>query len=1449
MRLGGWRFVGAVGVLALGLAAVSSALSFSARNTTLAEASTSTSPAPAGDDVPSGHETGGLRLAAASGESVVRGARCPIFTPVRSYHVVAIRVDITIDRYLDHDPQGRMYVLEDDLPRVRQEEAQNARARAGQAEPAVSLGQQGDAIQPLTIRVNQGECLRIALRNEMGDEPASLHLHGSSLHLADSGAPAIATNPKAIAQPGQTVTYEWMVAQDEPEGTHYFHSHGDDRNQTSHGLFGAVIVEPKGSIHLDPFSGAKLRSGWAAMIQDPSGSDFREFALYYHEIGNESYQLLDKKGAFVPQVDPITSAYRPGARALNYRSEPFMNRLQLQQSVAGQVDESVSYSSYVFGDPATPTMRSYLGDPVKERAIHGGSEVFHVHHVHGGSIRWRRQPGVEPSGFDQGLEKHPALLPQASDRTDSQSIGPSETFDIENECGSGGCQQSVGDFLYHCHVAHHYFAGMWGLWRVYNTLQEGHSSTDGLPPLQELPDRVGGVQSAVTSQDLAGKTVDWSGKTFTIAKEELAAWVERQLPPQGVQKGYDASVLDWSKKGDLYLNEPETEQAWPGYRSSAPGNRPPFTFDPKTGKLAYPFLRPHLAKRPPFAPNHGPAPYLDPIAAGTGPPPPGANGPASVCPKGTQTKNFTVHAIGLPIALNKKDNIVDPAGELFVLKEQEDAVRSDNALRTPLAIRANAGEDCVDILLKSELQDTPDNHSFSKVNLHIHFVQFDVQASDGVIAGFNYEQSVRPFAIEGERVAAATASGDTFVEVGDANRFQPGILVGVGMDQEQTFEVMKIKDVRGNVLVFDEPLKYAHANGETVSTEFVRYRWYPDVQVGAAYFHDHVAALSSWQHGLYGALIVEPPGSTYHDPQTGAQLRSGLICDIRTPSRVSPDVVGSFRELVLFVQDSSPLTHVGRSSGSSFNLRAEPLDERGGEPARLFSSEAHGDPETPVLKAFVGDPVVIRALVGATNDVHTLHVDGHWFRAEPYSTTSPPVNTIHLGISERYDLMIAKAGGPQGLPGDYLFYNGRTFKLREGSWGILRVLDGSKAANLQGLPGHESAPAPPPLVCPSGAPQKRFAVAALEVPLPMLGGARGKVYALQEGRAALLSGVKPPEPLVLHVNVGDCVVAELSNETSGGPVSFHTDMLAFDPRDSGGVEAGFDPPQLVMPGQSRTYTFYAHPEVGETVALVRDWGDVLRNPGQGLYGAIVVGPRGATYRDPGTGENVSLKAGWQTVVVPPRGDPYRDFTLFFQDEDETIGTHRMPYTTKVQGAVGLNYQFESLYNRLEREPDAASVFRSDVHGDPATPLIRAYAGDPMKIHVVAPWSEQAQVFSIENHRWPTELGRVGTTMVSSVQVGGLEAVTVVPNGGAGGPERLAGDYLYGDHREPYREAGLWGIVRVFPAGFSGDTELLPLQGIQEPGPSVLILSLVMASVAVAMLGGLLSAILIRRRRG
>lgn len=97
------------------------------------------------------------------------------------------------------------------------------------------------------------------------------------------------------------------------------------------------------------------------------------------------------------------------------------------------MDESMGYSSYTFGDPTTHIPRSYLGDPAKWRLVHGGSEVFHSHHLHGGAIRWRRQAKLTQDLNLFGTTNlalasdGPVMFPPVrtmSDRVDVQTIAP-----------------------------------------------------------------------------------------------------------------------------------------------------------------------------------------------------------------------------------------------------------------------------------------------------------------------------------------------------------------------------------------------------------------------------------------------------------------------------------------------------------------------------------------------------------------------------------------------------------------------------------------------------------------------------------------------------------------------------------------------------------------------------------------------------------------------------------------------------------------------------------------------------------------------------------------------------------------------------------------------------------------------------------------------------------------
>ena len=237
---------------------------------------------------------------------------------------------------------------------------------------------------------------------------------------------------------------------------------------------------------------------------------------------------------------------------------------------------------------------------------------------------------------------------------------------------------------------------------------------------------------------------------------------------------------------------------------------------------------------------------------------------------------------------------------------------------------------------------------------------------------------------------------------------------------------------------------------------------------------------------------------------------------------------------------------------------------------------------------------------------------------------------------------------------------------------------------------------------------------------------------------------------------------------------------------------------------------------------------------------MIVGPAGASYTDPETGGDASAASQW-AVDVHAGKETYRDFALFLQDEDAGIGTHRMPYTTKVEGPVGINYE--------------ATPFTGRRPAQASTPLLRAYADDAVRIHVLVPWSEQAHVFSIENHRWSLEPGTAGASLVSSLQVGALEAVTVSLEGGAGGPAGIPGDYEYGDHRGPYREAGMWGNLQV---RCPGELPIRPLDGRRPPAGACgesrgqlarAIGNITILAILVATAVSAVSAVSVVRRRG
>ena len=1460
------------------------------------------------------------------------GGRCPSSVPVKQYDISMIEIEVTLNQWLDYYP-GYMYILTENIDKARAEEARNREARGkedGEWDPgAVSNGLQGDWIQPLAIRANQGDCVRLTVRNKMEFDAGSLHINGASMIISATGKPAVTTNPDSVVQPGKQVDMEWYIHPWTQEGVRQVRSWSNERELTVMGLFGAFVVEPKGSRYLDPLgTGAapEIKSGWQVMIDNGSGPDFREHVIFYHEIGDEAFRPLNKNGDFLPQRDPLTDAYRPGGRALNYRSEPFgINNMHVQHEYFGFEDEGSAYAAYTFGDIPTTLPRAYLGDPVKWRIVHGGSEVFHSHHPHGGSIRWPRSPRALDRELWHLASNGPIKFPNVrtkTDRVDVEVIGPSEALDLENECGSGLCQRLAGDFLFHCHVAHHYVAGMWGYARTYNNLQVGKYHTDTLPDLRELPDRAGRVKKGVTSDKLVGTTVDWFGKKFKIVKKgktnwkgnpatvTIKDWVEMQIPTMGQpghtadEKGqimaYDATVWDWAWKGTRAMGERESTTPNPKYKSPMPGKRPAILFDPDTGKVSWPLLKPHFGKRIPFPLNHNGAPWLEMIHQDENgvrtaePALPGEQGRWSLCPQNANRKFYNLHFIRLPITLSPKQGkepaIVDKDGLIYVIHEEEAEVRRNNDKRLPLVIRANV-YDCVDVLLTSEWDDDDyTNFQSSKINIHPHFMQFDNQASDGVMSGFSYEQSVRPFTQFTKKSKAglpvpmnakltkAAKKGSKTIRVTNAKQYHVNTELLIGADCVGCNDILRITKIKGNTITLHKPLRHNHPKGDIVTVEFVRYRWWVDVDLGTVFWHDHAFGATTWPHGGVGATIVEPYGSTYHDPKTGKPILSGPIADIHTVEPVGYRSAGSFRELMVGIHDTVPHTvnivlagnppgqpvevalEAGKTvsfqmperilnapnpyinggihtTGAGFNFRVEPFAQRlanNPDTSRLFSSKVHGDPDTPLLRSYLGDTVVIRLLDQMMNESHVWTIAGHTFLTERYAGDANRKNSIHIGIAERYDLVF-KAGGPQRMPGDYIHLNGRSSHFAEGGWGILRVLD-KEVPDLKRLPGTGDIPAAAKAVCPADAPVKNFNVVALDRPYKtnpkapdaieidferkiLVNNPDGKIFALEEDVAAVASD-QMPHPLTLRVNVGDCIKINVKNKMANSRASFFASGLAFDPKDSQGLNVGNNPgDQTVAPGKSRTYTFYAHPANGEITSLVWDGGNIVTNPRNGLFGAVIVGPKGSQYRDPATGKDISLKNSWRADVIVDTTLPenvgkrnYRDVALFFQDEDNIIGTSFMPYLQNVAGLTAVNYRSEPYPYREEEGCGLDKMFMPCVveePEDPVTPLIEAHAGDPVRIHVIGANNEQNQMFSVEKHEWPIEPYMPGADMISAVEFAASETLDVFIRGGAGGPYRLPGDYVWANGRLPFVQSGQWGYFRVLPPT---DTRILSLRG-------------------------------------
>ncbi len=268
-------------------------------------------------------------------------------------------------------------------------------------------------------------------------------------------------------------------------------------------------------------------------------------------------------------------------------------------------------------------------------------------------------------------------------------------------------------------------------------------------------------------------------------------------------------------------------------------------------------------------------------------------------------------------------------------------------------------------------------------------------------------------------------------------------------------------------------------------------------------------------------------------------------------------------------------------------------------------------------------------------------------------------------------------------------------------------------------------------------------------------------------------------------------------------VSVNPQFLHYDPVCDSGINVGYNNrEQTVGVGESKKYLWYADKEYGP--CIIQSFGDMRNHRYHGLFGAILIEPAGAKwYRN---GSLFPALHDEEAVITVPGADSFRECVVMIQNgirmldkQEELVKT--IPeedgegIDAEDTGEKGVNYRSERFANRLKKDRRISRIFSSRIHGDPATPLFKAYSGERVVFRTMMPADKPRNVgFTIHGHEWREQpddpFSRV-IPLQGGVSIG--NSFTMELKDGASCP----GDYLYRSGSLKWDvESGMWGIFRV-----------------------------------------------------
>ena len=814
--------------------------------------------------------------------------------------------------------------------------------------------------------------------------------------------------------------------------------------------------------------------------------------------------------------------------------------------------------AYYPDDPSN-VYHSYLNDHVKFRILHGGTGVTHVHHQH--AHQWIQSPNSSEGSYLDSQFISP---------------GASYTLEMVYN-GSGNRNKTLGDSIFHCHFYPHFAEGMWAMWRVHDVFEAGtEMGSDGKPvmgsraqpdaeilagtpipalvpvptmPMPLMPSPVfiqNGqvVYGTPATPDPTGQNVTENpGYPFFIPgiagfrppHPPLDFAPDNDNPGQLLDGGLPRHVntggtttekhtaTDWSKDFKTLNSKqlPEDGTAVEKVAIAFNGQRCRPTFLPN-GSNANPFgpqMYPECATPTqaffilnglPRGPQHG-APLADPAIGDKGEPV-------------GQQRTYKAAAIQMDVPFNTQIKAISSTQVAKVpnwhYKQQrlltlwQDVTPTISGARPaePFFFRANSQDDFIEYWHTNLVPNYYEVDAFQVrtptdiLGQHIHLVKFDVTSSDGAGNGWNYEDgTLSPQEVQ-EIHHAITNGGSWQHCAGCSTDLRPPqpppALICTGSPlPTQCSQSSQVNWFGAQTTIqrwYADPFRDNDGQDNTVRTVFT---------------HDHFGPSTHQQAGLYAGLVIEPQGSKWRNPESGAFFGGAGVVPRPDggPTSWRADIIttvaaDSYREFVLEFQDFTlaydsdarainppPVTSLISTGGQpppgtqTVNYLNEPIPWRTQgackDLAYAFVSNCqtaqnvpqNGDPGTPLLRAYENDKVQVRLLVGAHTFSHFFTVGGPKWLFEPSWANSGYRSSQGMGLSEHFELLFnvppssigkARAKCPEGkYPAagdcvDYLYFpSNDDFGFTNGLWGILRAYDPTKPFNqLKPLPNNPLGP-------------------------------------------------------------------------------------------------------------------------------------------------------------------------------------------------------------------------------------------------------------------------------------------------------------------------------------------------------------------------------------------------------